>query len=94
MADKISKNLRINVIICIYGFLASLITNQKSGFQNSKWRIQYGGQNFKKSAYKRYNLYIWVFGVADYESEVRFSKLKKWWNRMQIRAIDKMDSKY
>ena len=26
--------------------------------------------------YKRYNLYIWVFGVADYASEVRFSKFK------------------
>ena len=35
MADKISKKLRINVIICIYGFLGSLITNLKSDFQNS-----------------------------------------------------------
>ena len=30
----------------------------------------------KKLAYKRYIFYIWVFGVADYESEVRFSKFK------------------
>ena len=57
--------------------LGSLITNLKSDFQNSKWRIQYGGQNFKKLAYKHYNLYIWLYGIADYESEVGFSKYKK-----------------
>ena len=65
-----------NVIICIYGFFESLITNLKTDFQNSKWRIQYGGQNLRKSAYKRYNLYLWVFGVANYEFEVRFWKFK------------------
>ena len=56
--------------------MGSLITNLKSDFRNTKWRIQYGGQNLRKSVYKRYNLYIWVFGVADYESGVRFSKFK------------------
>ena len=56
--------------------MGSLLTNLKSDFLNTKWQIQYSGQNFKKLAYKRYNLYIWVFGVSDYESEVRFSKFK------------------
>ena len=71
--------------------MGSRITNLKSDFQNSKWRIQYGGRNGKKLAYKRYNLYIWVFGVADYESEVRFSKFKmvdsKWrtkWKKISL----------
>ena len=60
----------------MYGFMGSLITNLKSHFRNTKWRIQYGGQNLKKLAYKRYNLYVWLYGIADYESEVRFSKYK------------------
>ena len=42
-------------------------------FNSAEKRVR---QNLKKLAYKCCNLYIWVSGAADYESEVRFSKLK------------------
>ena len=64
-------------------FLRSLITNLKSESQNSKWRIQYGGQvhDFMVKLWRfccdlLRNGYERVFEVADYESEVRISKLK------------------
>ena len=52
------------------------------------------GAHFSAAPTSDMKVSIRVFGVADYESEVRFSKFKKWWNRMQIRKIDKMDLKY
>jgi len=50
--------------------------NPVSDFQNSKWRIQYGGRKFWKIYNSYENRYIEVLKVADYESVVRFAKFK------------------
>ena len=51
----------------IHGFSGSLMMNSLSDFQNSKWRIQ---DNIAE------NVYLGVFGIADYESVIRFSNFK------------------
>jgi len=48
MADKKVKNFLILMKLVIRGFSGLLVTNLVSDFQNSKWRIQYGGQNNEK----------------------------------------------
>ena len=65
------------------GFLRSLITNLRLESQNSKWRIQYGGQvhDFLVKLWQfcsnlLENGYLGVFEVSDYESEIRTSKFK------------------
>ena len=50
MAVKIYKIGQIDAKYWLYGFLGSLITNLKSDFQNSQWRIQYVGLNLQKKA--------------------------------------------
>ena len=50
MAVKIYKKGQIDAKYWLYGFLGSLITNLKSDFQNSQWRIQYVGLNLQKKA--------------------------------------------
>ena len=57
-------------------FLGSLITNLKSKFRNSKWRIQYGRSEFKKRCKSYENVYLGVLGLTDYESVIRFPKFK------------------
>ena len=66
-----------------WGFLRSLITNLRLKPQNSKWRIQYGGQvrDFLVKLWQfcsnlLENGYLGVFEVSDYESEVRILKFK------------------
>ena len=54
------------------GFFGSLITNLTPGFQNSIWLIQDGGRKFEKLSAYAENLYIKVYRVADYESDLRF----------------------
>ena len=76
MADEILKNQLICTKIGIRGFLGSLITNLRSDLGNSKWRIQDGERNLEKSTDLLKNQYKGVFGVADHESEVRFTKFK------------------
>ena len=53
------------------GFLGSLITNLSSNLTNTKWRIQYGGQRWKKLLVCDDILYSGVFGVADSESKLK-----------------------
>ena len=60
----------------IQGFLESLITNASSEFRNSKWRIHYGGRKGKKLLDWDEIWYAEVFGVADYESELKFRNSK------------------
>ena len=55
-------------------FSGSLITNLLSNFQNSKWRIQNGGTKCKKLFDRNKIEFLKIFGVADYESALRFSK--------------------
>ena len=76
MADVKSKIRSISLILCIWGFLGTLITNLKLDFENSKWRIQYGGRQIESFINFYDTLYLVVFGDADYESEIRFSKFK------------------
>ena len=47
-------------------FLSSLITNLLSNLENSKWWIQYDGKFLEKI----------ISVITDYESAVRFEKLK------------------
>ena len=73
--------------ICYWGgFSGSLITNRRSIYRNSKWRIQYSGQKWKKLLDWDALWYWRVFGVADYESELKIEKLKiaypRWWPRV------------
>ena len=49
MADENPKSLGIRWKSVYWGFLRSVITNPSSDFQNSRWRIQYGGRKFEKS---------------------------------------------
>ena len=48
MADENTKNGLIWINFGTYGLFRLLITNLNSKFRNSKWRIQYGGQKYKK----------------------------------------------
>jgi hypothetical protein len=57
--------------ISIWGFLRSLITNPMSKIQNSKWRIQYGGQKYQNQLHSLEICYLEVFEVADYESDIK-----------------------
>ena len=67
--------------------MRSLITNPDSKFRNSKWRIQYGGSMYKKLIDWDDILYAGVFGVTDYESELKVKKFKMadpiWQNYIQ-----------
>ena len=65
MADAISKILSILLILYIWGFLGSLITNLKSYFQNSKWRIRYCGHEIENSMNFSDIFYSAIFGVAN-----------------------------
>ena len=76
MADVKWKILTIFLILCTREFLESLITNLKLDFENSKWRIQYGGRQMKNFNNFPDIVYSRIFGVADYESEIRFWKFK------------------
>ena len=73
----------MSLIPCTQGFLGSLIMNMKLDFQDLKWRIQYGGRLIDNFINSSDTSYSGVFGVADYESEIRFSKFKIvdpiWW---------------
>ena len=57
-------------------FSRSLITNLKLDIQNSEWRIQYGGRQIDNSINFYDILYSGVFGVAEYQSEIIFSKFQ------------------
>ena len=46
--SKFSKKGKLMLNFGFKGFWGRMITNLKSDFQNSKWRIQHGGQNFQK----------------------------------------------
>ena len=50
--------------------------NLKLDFQNSEWRIQYGGRQVEKSISFSGTLYTEIFEIADYESEIQFLKFK------------------
>ena len=50
--------------------------NLKLDFENSKWQIQCGGRQNKNSINFSVTSYTGVFGVTDYESVMKFSKLK------------------
>ena len=67
---------RILVKVAVHRFLGSLNPKLVSDFQNSKWRIQYGGQNFEKCSELDEIGRIQVFGVAESKSVIKFSKLK------------------
>ena len=63
----------------IWGFSGSLISNLVSELQNSKWKIQNGGDvsvNRKCFGNCAATWYMGVFGVADYESGVRIAKFE------------------
>ena len=68
-------------------FLGSLITNPSSKLTNTKWRIQYGGQKWKKLLVCDDILYSGVFGVADYASKFKIKKFEiadvMWQTKMQ-----------
>ena len=76
MADEKAKSYLIGMIFETRGFLVSLITNPHSKFRNSKRRIQYGGQKCKKLVDWDDIWYSEVFGVAEYESELKIRKFK------------------
>ena len=65
----------------------------KLDFQNSKWRIQNGGRQVENPINFCDTLYSKVFGVADYESEIRLSKFKIadliWWACRQTTQVSK-----
>ena len=68
------------------GFLGSLITNPSSKLTDTKWRIQYGGQKWKKLLVCDI-MYLGVFGVADYKSKLKINKFEIadliWQTKMQ-----------
>ena len=69
-----TRNLKIQLIrmkIGSSGFLRSLITNRYSKFQNSKWRIQYGGPIRKNLLDWDENYYSGIFEVSDWESALK-----------------------
>ena len=72
MADKFLEHGLIFIKTCIQGFSGPLITNPTSDFENSKWRIQYGRQIFRKWSNFYKNLYPGDFRTPDYKSDVRF----------------------
>ena len=76
MANVKSKIPSIFLILCTWGFLGSLILNIYLYFQNLKWWIQYGGHQIENFINFSDTLYLGVFGVTDYESEMRFSNFK------------------
>ena len=63
-------------------FLRSLITILNSDYENSKWRIQYGGQIFQSFNFSE-TRYLGVLKFADYGTEFRFLKSQMadpiWW---------------
>ena len=59
MATKNIENFSISMKVSMQGFLGSLITNPLSVFTNPTWRIQYGGQTFKKL----FNYYTSVYVI-------------------------------
>ena len=62
--------------LCTQGFLTWLIPICKLDFQNSKWWIQYGGGRNENPINSSDTLFSGVFGVADYESDIIFSKFR------------------
>lgn len=58
------------------GFLRLLISSFTSKIINQKWRIQYGGQNWKIFTYFSETWYYGVFVVVDFEFNVKNYKLK------------------
>ena len=58
--------------VVVHRFLGSLNLNLVSDFLNSRWRIQYGGQNFEKYSELDEIVRTHIFEVADSESVVRF----------------------
>ena len=76
MADENEKSYLIGMKFGTRGFFKSLITNLSSKFRNSKWRIQYGERKCKKLLDAVDIWYSVVFGVADYESELKIHKFK------------------
>ena len=70
------------------GFLGSLITNPSSKLTNTKWRIQYGEQKWKKLLIICDDiLYPGLFGGSDYESKLKIKKFEiadlTWQTKMQ-----------
>ena len=62
------------VNIWVWGFSRALISNLILFFENSRWRIQYGGQIFKNWFWRRQNMAPGVFEVTDFESKNIFLK--------------------
>ena len=67
---------RILVKVAIHRFLISLKPNLVSDFLNSKWRIQYGGQNFEKCSEFDEIVRRHFFGVGESKSDIQFLKFK------------------
>ena len=61
MAVKILKNVQNSVKLSVNKFLGSLNPNLPLNFQNSKWRIQYGGPKFEKQEKSTMKSYIIMF---------------------------------
>ena len=76
MVVKIFENYSISMRICIHWVYVPLISIKLSDFRNPKWRIQYSGKKFWKISNFYGNLYVGVFGDADYEYAVRFINSK------------------
>ena len=72
MAVVTSENSSIPLKYCIRKVSGLLIMSRKLDFQNSKWRIQYGGGHFEISFNFSDTLYTGVFGSADYKYEIKF----------------------
>ena len=47
MAVEILQNVHYSMKLSVYRFLGSLNLNLSSNLKNSKWQIQYGGENFE-----------------------------------------------
>ena len=74
--DALLSFQRILVKVAVHRFSGSLKLNRVSYFRNLKWRIQYGGQNFKKISELDEIIRTQVFGVTESKSAVKFSKFK------------------
>ena len=71
MVDKNKRSYLIEIIFSTQGFLGSLIMKLTLDFKNSIWRIQDVGRKFEKISNYAENLYIKVYRVVDYESDLR-----------------------
>ena len=71
--DALLSFQRIMVKVAVHMFLGWLNLNLLSVCENSKWWIQYGGQNFEKCSELDEIVRTQVFGVAESKSAIKFS---------------------